>query len=363
MEIRSVLVIPSHPSPFSALSNYQWNEVWTLTSRASVVLPARTSESEEILLWACVMENSSQSSSQQALWKDVEVGKEKTMYRSYQRGALILGLVFLVLTLGIFSLRHLWSPSLGRVYDQHYKAMLDGMETDSIMEIDPTHRIEIFRMGNGSNEVIEVHDFKHGITGIRFAKHQRCYIKTQTRELPKVTEVETLNTEILVGNTEGMDMQVVEDSQVWVPAEEPIANPAFLFNSKIWEICQELPIHWIHPSPLSFSQHFENDAEFHKVEDDEDIPDAEVGGHRVARDILDQVPVSDYRDIGVELDNRLDDRGYCCQHCRRGYRYCQRYYEPLGGFNPYPYYYQGGRVICQIIMPCNWWIARMLGRI
>nr|XP_046180866.1 tenomodulin-like isoform X1 [Oncorhynchus gorbuscha] len=302
------------------------------------------------------MENSSQSSSQQALWKDVEVGKEKTVYRSYQRGALILGLVFLVLTLGIFSLRHLWSPSLGRVYNQHYQAVLDGMETDSIMEIDPTHRIEIFRMGNGSNEVLEVHDFKHGITGIRFSKHQRCYIKTQTRELPKVTEVATLNTEIPVGNTEGMDMQVVGDSQVWVPAEEPIANPAFLFNSKIWEICQELPIYWIHPSPMT-------DAEFREVEDDEDIPDAEVGGHRVARDILDQVPVNDYRDMGVELDNHLDDRGYCCQHCRRGYRYCQRYYEPLGGFNPYPYYYQGGRVICQIIMPCNWWIARMLGRI
>lgn len=67
-------------------------------------------------------------------------------------------------------------------------------------------------------------------------------------------------------------MQVMEDSQVWVPAEEPITNPAFLLNSKIWEICQELPIHWIHPSPmrgtgspgslhpypLSFSQHFEN---------------------------------------------------------------------------------------------------------
>ncbi|XP_070959952.1 tenomodulin [Oncorhynchus clarkii lewisi] len=303
------------------------------------------------------MENSSQSSSQQALWKDVEVGKEKkTRYRSYQRGALILGVVFLMLTLGIFSLRHFWSPSLGRVYDQHYKAMLDGMETDSIMEIDPAHRIEIFRMGNGSDEVLEVHDFKHGITGIWFAKQQRCYIKTQTTELPKVTEVVTVDTELLVVETEGIDMQAMEDSQVWVPAEEPIANPAFLLNSKIWEICQELPIHWIHPSPM-------RDAEFHEVEDEEDIPDAEVRGNRVARDVLDQVPVNDYRDIGVELDNRLDDHGYCCQHCRRGYRYCQRYYEPLGGFNPYPYYYQGGRVICQIIMPCNWWIARMLGRI
>ncbi|GLD70401.1 tenomodulin isoform X1 [Lates japonicus] len=69
------------------------------------------------------------------------------------------------------------------------------------------------------------------------------------------------------------------------------------------------------------------------------------------------------RDVGIELDNRLDERCCCCQHCRRGYRYCRRYFEPLGGFNPWPYYYQGGRVICQIVMPCNWWIARMLGRI
>lgn len=69
------------------------------------------------------------------------------------------------------------------------------------------------------------------------------------------------------------------------------------------------------------------------------------------------------RDVGIELDHYLDDRGFCCQHCRRGYRYCRRYHEPLGGFNPWPYYYQGGRVICQIVMPCNWWIARMLGRI
>lgn len=35
------------------------------------------------------------------------------------------------------------------------------METDSVMEIDPGRRIEIFRMGNGSNEVLEVHDFKN----------------------------------------------------------------------------------------------------------------------------------------------------------------------------------------------------------
>uniref|UniRef100_A0A3Q0SB80 Tenomodulin n=1 Tax=Amphilophus citrinellus TaxID=61819 RepID=A0A3Q0SB80_AMPCI len=281
------------------------------------------------------MEVNSQSSSQQILWKDVETGKEKrAKYQTYQRVALVLTLVFLVLALCVFSLRYLWGPSLGKVYDHQYKAVVDGVETDSTMEIDPVHRIEIFKMGNGSEEILEVHDFKNGITGIRFAEHQRCYIRTQTKKLP-------------VDETEAMDMKV-DDSQVWVPAEEPIVNPAFLLDSKIWEICQQLPIHWIHPSPLS--------AEV-------DTPDAEVTGQRFARDVLDQLPVNDYRDVGIELDNRLDERGYCCQYCRRGYRFCRRYYEPLGGFNPWPYYYQGGRVICQVVMPCNWWIARMLGRI
>lgn len=48
-----------------------------------------------------------------------------------------------------------------QVYDHQYKAVLDGVETDSMMEIDPGQRIEIFRMGNGSEEVLEVHDFKN----------------------------------------------------------------------------------------------------------------------------------------------------------------------------------------------------------
>lgn len=48
-----------------------------------------------------------------------------------------------------------------QVYDHRYKAVLDGVETDSMMEIDPGQRVEIFRMGNGSEEVLEVHDFKN----------------------------------------------------------------------------------------------------------------------------------------------------------------------------------------------------------
>lgn len=48
-----------------------------------------------------------------------------------------------------------------QVYDHPYKAVLDGEETEGMLEIDPGQRIEIFRMGNGSEEVLEVHDFKN----------------------------------------------------------------------------------------------------------------------------------------------------------------------------------------------------------
>ncbi|XP_028816091.1 tenomodulin-like isoform X2 [Denticeps clupeoides] len=299
------------------------------------------------------MERCTQSSGQQAFWKDVEVGKEnQPRFRRYRLGAVVLGLVFLMLTFCIFSLRFIWSPSPTKVYDHQYKAVLDGMETDGVMEIDPAHRVEIFRMGNSSDEVLEVHDFENGLTGIRFSKHQRCYIRSQTKELPRLEDAEVEDAGVVVEEMEKVDVHL-EDTVLWVPSEEPITDPAFLLKSKIWEVCQELPIHWIHPSLF-------RDADFH---DGEDETDADARGQRKVRDVLDHLPVNDYREIGLELDNSLDEQGYCCQYCRRGYRYCQRYHEPLGGYWPYPYYYQGGRVICQIVMPCNWWIARMLGRV
>lgn len=73
-----------------------------------------------------------------------------------------------------------------QVYDHQYKAVVDGVETDSVMEIDPGRRIEIFRMGNGSNEVLEVHDFKNvsAATGhalpLRRKRHTRTHPHTRT---------------------------------------------------------------------------------------------------------------------------------------------------------------------------------------
>ncbi|KAG7282900.1 hypothetical protein CRUP_018400 [Coryphaenoides rupestris] len=57
----------------------------------------------------------------------------------------------------------------------------------------------------------------------------------------------------------------------------------------------------------------------------------------------------------------LDHLGICCSECRRSYTHCQRVCEPLRGYWPWPYNYAGCRVACRVIMPCRWWVARILG--
>lgn len=47
------------------------------------------------------------------------------------------------------------------MYKHQYKVLLDGVEMDSVMEIDPIRLMEMFKVGNGSDEVLEVHDFKN----------------------------------------------------------------------------------------------------------------------------------------------------------------------------------------------------------
>lgn len=63
----------------------------------------------------------------------------------------------------------------------------------------------------------------------------------------------------------------------------------------------------------------------------------------------------------MDIDPMLDHQGVCCNECRRSYTHCQRICEPLGGYYPWPYHYRGCRVACRVIMPCKWWVARILG--
>ncbi|KAK3563895.1 hypothetical protein QTP86_004830 [Hemibagrus guttatus] len=102
------------------------------------------------------------------------------------------------------------------------------------------------------------------------------------QKVEKIKEME----EIKFGEPEEGNMQV-EDPYVWIPAKELINNRSFLQNSKIWEICQELPIHWIHLCPL-------RDATFSKDVKMQYTLETQAQVVHQARDVMDELSVNDY---------------------------------------------------------------------
>ncbi|KAH0631027.1 hypothetical protein JD844_004494 [Phrynosoma platyrhinos] len=347
------------------------------------------------------------------------------------------------------------------IYDMEHTFFSNGEKQKIFMKIDSLARTEIFQSGKGSEEVLEIHDFKNGLTGIFFGGDPKCFIKSQIKGIP-----ETSNIEVEEPAEEEIATTYFEQSVVWVPAKKPAESKDFLKNSRIWDFCKNVTVYWIHPTLLkgkaSFSfdhyhhhvnakaEHvqpvayfhkppgpnqlsflvkdlsllqqpagfggrpkgmsegagerqgvlaekakevslpvttfytwdgqktgvfdFENEGEvengfpMNKQELAEDHQEEKKGGRpgnrRQARQLTEEdLPVNDYTENGLEFHPLWDERGYCCARCRRAHRYCQRVCEPLLGYYPYPYCYEGGRVICRVIMPCNWWIARMLGRV
>ncbi|KAL8180932.1 UNVERIFIED_CONTAM: hypothetical protein K2H54_042665 [Gekko kuhli] len=240
-----------------------------------------------------------------------------------------------------------------------------------LMKIDPVSRTEIFQTGKGSEEVLEIHDFKNGITGIFFVGDPKCFIRRQMKGIPEMSNVEAEEPESEEVTT------YLEQSVVWVPGEKPVESKDFLGNSKIFDLCKNVTTYWIHPTlltepePLDFDNEGEADDQFPPTRPGEEemkethwAKQARPSPRRHARQLTEQdLPVNDYTENGLEFHPMWDERGYCCARCRRAHRYCRRVCEPLLGYYPYPYCYQGGRVICRVIMPCNWWIARMLGRV
>ncbi|NXE68957.1 TNMD protein, partial [Calcarius ornatus] len=133
-----------------------------------------------------------------------------------------------------------------QVYDMEHTFFSNGEKKKIVMEIDPLARTETFSSGNGSEEILEIHDFKNGITGIFFVGLQKCFIKSQTKVLPETTEAK-------IPELEGQEITTTyfEQSVVWVPGEKPIQNKEFLRSSKIFDICKNVTIFWIHPTPIA----------------------------------------------------------------------------------------------------------------
>ncbi|EPQ09996.1 Tenomodulin [Myotis brandtii] len=303
--------------------------------------------------------------------QEAEAFKSKKICKSLKICGLVFGILALTLIVLFWGGKHFWPETPKKTYDMEHTFYSNGEKKKIYMEIDPVTRTEIFRSGNGTDETLEVHDFKNGYTGIYFVGLQKCFIKTQIKVIPEFSEPEEE-----IDENEEITTTFFEQSIIWVPAEKPIENRDFLKNSKILEICDNVTMYWINPTLIAVSelQDFEEDGEdLHfpttekkGIEQNEQwvVPQVKVEKTRHARQASEEeLPINDYTENGIEFDPMLDERGYCCIYCRRGNRYCRRVCEPLLGYYPYPYCYQGGRVICRVIMPCNWWVARMLGRV
>ncbi|NXO03768.1 CNMD protein, partial [Rhinopomastus cyanomelas] len=302
-------------------------------------------------------------------------------------GAAVLISGALLLLAGAIGAFYFWKATEQQVYNIHYTMSINGKVQDGSMEIDAGNNLETFKTGSGSEEAVEVHDFQIGITGIRFGEGEKCYIKAQPKaRVPSVDAKASLSSQL---EDEIMPVRFDENSLIWVAADEPIKHNSFL-SSKILELCRDLPIFWLRPTyPPKDNQRREMKRNKRQLATNFDVEDLEAaieeGNTRSPTSQLTQEPDHQSNETmpmgqetdetlnpdnpynasicseGMAFDPMLDHLGVCCIECRRSYTQCQRICEPLLGYHPWPYNYQGCRTACRIIMPCSWWVARIMG--
>lgn len=274
--------------------------------------------------------------------------------RLIKAGIAVLIAGALLLLLGAVGAFYFWNNNEKHVYNVHYSMSINGKVEEGAMEIDSANNMESFSTGSGADEALEVHDFEIGITGIRFAGGEKCYIKTQVKT--RLPDVDSLNKESLTFDLEDEVMPAkFEDDMIWVAADSPLTDSAFL-SSRIKDLCGDLPIFWLRPTYATSGQRKKRAAprQRRQVDGEEDV-EAEFNPENPYQRGLE----SETGDMNI--DPMLDHHGICCRECRRSYTHCMRVCEPLGGYHPWPYHYRGCRPVCRVIMPCNWWVARILG--
>ncbi|XP_015219361.1 leukocyte cell-derived chemotaxin 1 isoform X2 [Lepisosteus oculatus] len=293
-------------------------------------------------------------------------------------GAAVLIAGAALLLVGAIGAFYFWNDK--HVYNVHYSMSINGKVEEGSMEIDTANNMETFKTKIGNDEAVEVHDFHIGITGIRFSGREKCYIKAQAKaHLP---DVETLNKESLTFDLEDeiMPAKFDESPLIWVSAEQPVKDNSFL-SAKILDLCDNLPIFWLRQTYAKDGQRKKREAQRPRrqsepydpfIEAAEQVNTVGRSQNVTSRRVTDEEeptfnPENPYhRNLEGEedtmtFDPMLDHQGICCTECRRSYTHCQRICEPLGGYWPWPYDYRGCRVACRIIMPCRWWVGRILG--
>ncbi|XP_034353410.1 leukocyte cell-derived chemotaxin 1 isoform X2 [Arvicanthis niloticus] len=289
-------------------------------------------------------------------------------------GAVVLISGAVLLLFGAIGAFYFWKGNDNHIYNVRYTVSIDGRLQDGSMEIDAANNLETFKMGSGAEEAIEVNDFQNGITGIRFAGGEKCYIKAQVKaRIPEVGIVTKQSISELEGKI--MPVKYEENSLIWVAVDQPVKDNSFL-SPKILELCDDLPIFWLKPMyPKEIQRErrevVRNSAPSTTRPRDEPRRNAGPGrlSNRTRPNVQDDEepfnPDNPYHQEGESMtfDPRLDHEGICCIECRRSYTHCQKICEPLGGYYPWPYHYQGCRSACRVVMPCSWWVARILGMV
>ncbi|XP_061550492.1 leukocyte cell-derived chemotaxin 1-like [Phycodurus eques] len=277
--------------------------------------------------------------------------------RVLKAGIAVLVAGALLLLLGAVGAFYFWNNNDKHVYNVHYSMSINGKVEEGTAEIDTENNTERFSTGSGADEAVEVHDFEIGITGIRFSGGEKCFIKTQVKA--RLPDVERLDKDSVTFDLEDEVMPAkFEDDLVWVAAGAPLSDAAFL-SDKIRDLCADLPIFWLRPTYSTGGRRKTRAAAPRRRrrapgdEEEEDV-EAEFNPENPYQNNLEGEDTTN-------IDPRLDHEGVCCRECRRSYTHCQRICEPLGGYHPWPYHYRGCRVACRVIMPCNWWVARILG--
>ncbi|CAL8278338.1 unnamed protein product [Lota lota] len=296
--------------------------------------------------------------------------------RLLKAGIAVLIAGAILLLFGAIGAFYVWNNNERHVYNVHYSMSVNGKVEEGSMEIDAVNNMERFRTGSGVDEAVEVHDFQIGITGIRFAGLEKCYIKTQVKA--RLPDVDTLSKDSMTLDLEDevMPAKFEEDSLIWIAGDTPLADSAFLSN-KIKDLCGDLPIFWLRPTYTSASQQKQQRrrqrrrrrgrAHFPKTKHTSTPVRARPQNatapllHLSSSSSSSPSPPQTGEEGTMTFDPMLDHQGICCAECRRPYSLCQRVCEPLGGYEPWPYHYRGCRVVCRAIMPCTWWMARILG--
>ncbi|KAK2822020.1 hypothetical protein Q5P01_022085 [Channa striata] len=282
--------------------------------------------------------------------------------RLLKAGIVVLIAGAVLLLLGAVGAFYFWNNNEKHIYNVHYSMSINGKVEEGSMEIDTANNVERFSTGSGADEAVEVHDFEIGITGIRFSGGEKCYIKTQVKA--RLPDVEALNKDSMTFELEDEVMPAkFDDDLIWVAADTPLSDSAFL-SKKIKDLCGDLPIFWLRPIYSSSGQRKRRaaprqlrqaTASRREEEKEEEDVEAEFNPENPYQRGLEG------EQGNMNIDPMLDHQGVCCAECRRSHTHCQRLCEPLGGYNPWPYNYRGCRVACRVIMPCKWWVARIMG--